>query len=65
MIDKKLIELYADGLNLNEFGKDYGVEIDGYTFNPSIFKKNGAGQISCSVEESYVKKLLGYFKARV
>ena len=30
-----------------------------------IFKKNGAGQISCSVEESYVKKLLGYFKARV
>ena len=42
MIDKKLIELYADGLNLNEFGKDYGVEIDGYTFNPSIFKKNGA-----------------------
>jgi len=42
MIDKKLIELYADGLNLNEFEKDYGVEIDGYTFNPSIFKKNGA-----------------------
>ena len=42
MIDKKFIELYADGLNLNEFGKDYGVEIDGYTFNPSIFRKNGA-----------------------
>src|SRR5210317_750941 len=29
-----------------------------------IFKRNGAGQFSCSVEESYVKKLLGYFKAR-
>ena len=29
------------------------------------FRKNGAGQISCSVQESYVKKLLGYFKARV
>jgi len=30
-----------------------------------LFSKNGAGHISCSVEESYVKKLLGYFKARV
>jgi len=29
-----------------------------------IFKKNGAGHLSCNVEESYVKKLLGYFKAR-
>ena len=39
---KKLIDLYADGIQLNEFNKDYGIEIDGYTFNPSIFKKNGA-----------------------
>ena len=30
-----------------------------------VFSKNGAGKLSCSVEESYVKKLLGYFKARV
>lgn len=30
-----------------------------------LFSKNGAGKLSCSVEESYVKKLLGYFKARV
>ena len=30
-----------------------------------LFKKNGAGNLSCSVEESYVKKLLGYFKARI
>ena len=30
-----------------------------------VFSKNGAGTLSCSVEESYVKKLLGYFKARV
>ena len=36
------IKLYADGLNLNEFNKDYGIQIDGYTFNPSIFRKNGA-----------------------
>lgn len=31
----------------------------------TLFSKNGAGHLSCSVEESYVKKLLGYFKARI
>jgi uncharacterized protein (DUF58 family) len=31
----------------------------------TVFKKNGAGTLSCSVEESYVKKLLAYFKARL
>ena len=30
----------------------------------SIFKKNGDGVIDCTVDESYVKKLLGYFKLR-
>ena len=35
----KKIELYADGLSLNEFNDDFGIEIDGYTFNPSLFKK--------------------------
>ncbi len=38
----KKIKLYADGLNPSDFGKDLGVDIDGYTFNPSLFKKNGA-----------------------
>ena len=28
------------------------------------FKKSGAGTIACRVDESYVKKLLGYFKRR-
>jgi hypothetical protein len=28
------------------------------------FKKSGAGTIDCRVDESYVKKLLGYFKNR-
>lgn len=28
------------------------------------FKKAGCGQINCQVDESYVKKLLGYFKQR-
>lgn len=31
----------------------------------SLHQKNGAGIIHCSVNESYVKKLLSYFKARV
>ena len=30
----------------------------------NIFKMNGAGTINCCVDESYVKKLLAYFKAR-
>lgn len=30
----------------------------------SLFKKNGAGVIDCRVDDSYVKKLLGYFKLR-
>ena len=41
MKKNKSIQLFADGLNLDEFNKDYGIEIDGYTFNPSIFRKNG------------------------
>ena len=28
------------------------------------FKKSGAGALDCRVDESYVKKLLGYFKQR-
>ena len=39
---KKTIKLYMDGPQLNEINKDYNIEIDGYTFNPSLFKKNGA-----------------------
>jgi len=30
----------------------------------NAFKKSGSGIISCRVDESYVKKLLGYFKRR-
>ncbi len=30
-----------------------------------LFRKNGSGTIHCRVEESYVKKLLSYFKARI
>jgi transaldolase len=39
---KNKIKVYMDGPKLNEINKDYDINIDGYTFNPSLFKKNGA-----------------------
>ncbi len=39
---KNTIKLYMDGPKLDEIHQDYNVNIDGYTFNPSLFKKNGA-----------------------
>ncbi|MFQ3341422.1 MAG: hypothetical protein ACI9TK_001085 [Flavobacteriaceae bacterium] len=46
----------------NQYGKHYAERVKTYQ---ELFKKNGAGNMSCSVDESYVKKLLGYFKARI
>ncbi len=39
---KYKIKLFMDGPKHNEINKDYNIDIDGYTFNPSLFKKNGA-----------------------
>jgi len=36
------IKLFLDGPKIDEINKEYEVDIDGYTFNPSLFKKNGA-----------------------
>lgn len=41
-MNNKKIKLFADGLKIDQFDLDFGIEIDGYTFNPSIFKKHGA-----------------------
>ena len=38
--------------------------IDKVDYYKDSFSKSGAGTISCRVDESYVKKLLGYFKRR-
>ena len=38
-MSQKKIELYADGLNPDEFDANFGIEIDGYAFNPSLFRK--------------------------
>ncbi|MBV7268969.1 DUF58 domain-containing protein [Winogradskyella luteola] len=43
------------------YGKFYNDKVD---YFKDSFTKSGAGTIDCRVDESYVKKLLGYFKRR-
>ncbi len=43
------------------YSKFYNEKVDYYK---DSFAKSGAGTINCRVDESYVKKLLGYFKRR-
>lgn len=44
-----------------QYGKIYHEKVNYYK---DAFAKSGAGTINCRVDESYVKKLLGYFKHR-
>lgn len=44
-----------------KYASQYAAHVSNFE---ELFNKNGAGHLSCSVEESYVKKLLGYFKSR-
>ena len=46
----------------NQYQKAHQKHLDAFE---TLFRKNGAGTLHCSMEESYVKKLLGYFKARI
>ena len=43
------------------YGKFYNEKVDYYK---DSFTKSGSGVINCRADESYVKKLLGYFKQR-
>jgi uncharacterized protein (DUF58 family) len=43
------------------YAKDYRTRV---AYFKDSFTKSGAGTIDCRVDESYVKKLLGYFKQR-
>jgi uncharacterized protein (DUF58 family) len=43
------------------YGKYYAQRVEYFR---ETFKKSGCGTLSCRVDESYVKKLLGYFKRR-
>ena len=55
-----LVNTASKKVRLN-YGKFYRERVDYYQ---DTFSKSGAGTINCRVDESYVKKLLGYFKAR-
>jgi uncharacterized protein (DUF58 family) len=55
-----LVNTSSKKVRLN-YGKFYRERVDYYK---DSFSKSGAGAIDCRVDESYVKKLLGYFKAR-
>ncbi|MDF0714986.1 DUF58 domain-containing protein [Muricauda sp. 334s03] len=43
------------------YGKHYQEKVEYFT---NSFNKSGSGVINCRADESYVKKLLGYFKRR-
>ncbi|WP_298756123.1 DUF58 domain-containing protein [uncultured Psychroserpens sp.] len=45
----------------NNYSKYYNEKVEYYK---DTFTKSGSGTIDCRVDESYVKKLLGYFKRR-
>jgi hypothetical protein len=45
----------------SSYNNYYRERVDYYR---DAFTKSGAGAIGCRVDESYVKKLLGYFKRR-
>jgi hypothetical protein len=55
-----LVNTSSKKVRLN-YGKFYREKVDYYN---ESFTKSGAGVIDCRVDESYVKKLLGYFKRR-
>ena len=65
MIDAETNELvWVDTLSKQireNYSSNYNLSIKKFE---TLFYKNGAGVINCKVDESYVKKLLGYFKQR-
>ena len=65
MVDAETNELvWVDTLSKQireNYSSNYNLSIKKFE---ALFNKNGAGVINCKVDESYVKKLLGYFKQR-
>jgi len=55
-----LVDTMSKTIRTN-YSKYYQEKVDYYK---DTFTKSGAGTIDCRVDESYVKKLLGYFKRR-
>jgi len=55
-----LVHTGAKGVR-DQYHRYYRERVD---YFEDAFLKSGAGALSCRVDESYVKKLLGYFKRR-
>ena len=65
MIDTESNELKWVDTSSNKLRKEYSKNYkESVKYFEDLFNKNGAGIINCMVDESYVKKLLGYFKHR-
>jgi uncharacterized protein (DUF58 family) len=58
--EQMLVNTSSKTVRLN-YGKYYNERVD---YFKDSFNKSGAGIINCRADESYVKKLLGYFKRR-
>ena len=66
IIDNESKKINWINTSLNSVRNNYKKNFEELVNNfKEIFKKNGGGVIDCCVDESYVKKLLGYFKARI
>ena len=66
IIDNESKKINWINTSLNSVRNNYKKNFEELVNNfKEIFKKNGGGVIDCCVDESYVKKLLVYFKARI
>lgn len=65
MQDEETGELILVNTALKKVRKNYSIFYqEKVEYYKDAFTKSGAGTIDCRVDESYVKKLLGYFKRR-
>jgi uncharacterized protein (DUF58 family) len=65
MQDQETGELMLVNTNSKKIRQDYATYYSNKVdFYKDTFAKSGAGAINCRTDESYVKKLLGYFKRR-
>jgi uncharacterized protein (DUF58 family) len=65
MFDQELGEIKLIDTSSSKIRKNYKnqMSLNFKKFN-DVFTRNGAGSISCRTDESYIKKLLNYFKNR-
>ncbi|MBT8254532.1 MAG: DUF58 domain-containing protein [Flavobacteriaceae bacterium] len=65
MLDEESGELRLVNTSSKKMRQNYArYHRERFDYFKDSFAKSGAGTISCRVDESYVKKLLGYFKQR-